>query len=60
MALIETIPVKEDYRRKIAQQLMREGMSAEPVIHWAQGLGRMGQAALGGYQMKPSPATTRR
>jgi hypothetical protein len=30
---------------------MREGMSAEPVLHWAQGLGRMGQAALGGYQM---------
>jgi hypothetical protein len=51
MALIETIPVKEDYRRKIAQQLMREGMSSEPVLHWAQGLGRMGQAALGGYQM---------
>jgi hypothetical protein len=51
MALIETIPVKEDYRRKLAQQLMREGMSADPVIHWAQGLGRMGQAALGGYQM---------
>jgi hypothetical protein len=51
MALIETIPVKEDYRRKIAQQLMREGMSSEPIIHWAQGLGRMGQAALGGYQM---------
>ena len=51
MALIETIPVKEDYRRKIAQQLMREGMSAEPIQHWAQGLGRMGQAALGGYQM---------
>jgi hypothetical protein len=51
MALIETIPVKEDYRRKIAQQLMREGMSSEPVLHWAQGLGRLGQAALGGYQM---------
>jgi hypothetical protein len=51
MALIETIPVKEDYRRKLAQQLLREGMSAEPVLHWAQGLGRMGQAALGGYQM---------
>jgi hypothetical protein len=51
MALIETIPVKEDYRRKLAQQLMREGMSAEPVLHWAQGLGRMGQAALGGYEM---------
>lgn len=51
MALIETIPVKEDYRRKMAQALMREGMSSEPVLHWAQGLGRMGQAALGGYQM---------
>lgn len=51
MALIETIPVKEDYRRKLAQQLMREGMSSEPVLHWAQGLGRVGQAALGGYQM---------
>jgi hypothetical protein len=51
MALIETIPVKEDYRRKLAQQLMREGMSADPVLHWAQGLGRMGQAALGGYEM---------
>jgi len=51
MALIETIPVKEDYRRKIAQQLMREGMSAEPVQHWAQGLARLGQGALGGYQM---------
>jgi len=51
MALIETIPVKEDYRRKIAQQLMREGMSSEPILHWAQGLGRLGQAALGGYQM---------
>ena len=51
MALIETIPVKEDYRRKIAQQLMREGMSAEPIQHWAQGLARLGQGALGGYQM---------
>jgi hypothetical protein len=51
MALIETIPVKEDYRRKLAQQLMREGMSSEPILHWAQGLGRMGQAALGGYEM---------
>jgi hypothetical protein len=47
MALIETIPVKEDYRRK----LMREGMSAEPIQHWAQGLARLGQGALGGYQM---------
>lgn len=51
MALIETIPVKEDYRRKLAQALMREGMSSEPIQHWAQGLARMGQSALGGYEM---------
>jgi hypothetical protein len=51
MALIETIPVREDYRRKLAQQLMREGMSAEPIQHWAQGLARLGQGALGGYEM---------
>jgi hypothetical protein len=51
MALIETIPVKEDYRRKLAQQLMREGMSGEPIQHWAQGLAKLGQGALGGYQM---------
>lgn len=51
MALIETIPVKEDYRRRIAAQLMREGTSSEPIQHWAQGLARLGQGALGGYQM---------
>ena len=51
MALIETIPVKEDYRRKLAQQLLREGSSATPVQHWAQGLARMAQGAMGGYEM---------
>lgn len=51
MALIETIPVKEDYRRKMAYKLLMEGTDASPVQHWAQGLGRMGQAALGGYEM---------
>jgi hypothetical protein len=51
MAIIDTTPVKEDYRRKIAQQLMREGASSEPILHWAQGLARLGQGALGGYQM---------
>jgi hypothetical protein len=51
MALIETIPVKEDYRRKMAYKLLMEGTDASPVQHWAQGLGRMGQAVLGGYEM---------
>lgn len=51
MALIETIPVKEDYRRKMAYRLLMEGTDSSPIQHWAQGLGRMGQAALGGYEM---------
>lgn len=51
MALIETIPAKEDYRRKMAYRLMMEGADASPVQHWAQGLARLGQGALGGYEM---------
>jgi hypothetical protein len=51
MALIETIPAKEDYRRKMAYKLMMEGTDASPVQHWAQGLARLGQGALGGYEM---------
>lgn len=52
MALIETIPVKEDYRRKMAYKLMAEAADANtPVQHWAQGLAKLGQGALGGYQM---------
>lgn len=51
MALIETIPAKEDYRRKMAYRLLMEGTDSSPIQHWAQGLGRMGQAALGGYEM---------
>jgi hypothetical protein len=51
MAIIETIPVKDDYRRKLAYKMLMEGTDASPVQHWAQGLGRMGQAALGGYEM---------
>jgi hypothetical protein len=52
MALIETIPVKEDYRRKMAYQLMKEASDAStPIVHWAQGLAKLGQGALGGYQM---------
>jgi hypothetical protein len=51
MALIETIPVKDDYRRKLAYKLMMEGVDASPVQHWAQGLARLGQSAIGGYEM---------
>jgi hypothetical protein len=52
MALIETTPVKEDYRRRMAYQLMKEASDANtPVLHWAQGLAKLGQGALGGYQM---------
>lgn len=51
MALIETIPVKEDYRRKMAYKLMMEGTDASPIQHWTQGLARLGQGALGGYEM---------
>ena len=51
MALIETIPAREDYRRKMAYKLMMEGADASPVQHWAQGLARLGQGALGGYEM---------
>jgi spore germination cell wall hydrolase CwlJ-like protein len=38
-------------RRKLAAALMQQSMDTSPVDHWAQGLARMGQAALGGYQM---------
>jgi hypothetical protein len=51
MALIPTTAVPEDYRRKLAYKLMMEGTDASPVQHWAQGLARMGQGALGGYEM---------
>lgn len=52
MALIETIPVKEDYRRRMALKLMQEGADANtPVIHWAQGLAKLGQGLIGGYLM---------
>lgn len=51
MSLIPTTPVPEDYRRKIAYALMKQGMSGAPVQHWAQGLARLGEGALGGYEM---------
>jgi len=51
MALIPTGAAPEDYRRKMAYKLMMEGTDASPVQHWAQGLARLGQGALGGYEM---------
>lgn len=53
MALIETIPVKEDYRRKMAYKLMMEASDANtPIQHWAQGLAKLGQGAIGGLMMR--------
>ncbi len=40
-----------DLQRKIAYALMQQGMSAEPVQHWAQGLARLAQGAMGGYEL---------
>ena len=40
-----------DYKRKIAYELMKQGMDAAPVQHWTQGLARMAQGALGGYEL---------
>lgn len=38
-----------DPRVRLSQQLVSEGTSTAPVQHWAQGLGRMGQALIGAY-----------
>lgn len=38
------------FRRRIAEALMMQGMSGEPVRHWAQGLARLAQAGVGGYE----------
>lgn len=37
-------------RQRMAQSLMQEGSSAEPVQHWLQGAARIAQAALGAYE----------
>lgn len=51
MALIPTTPAPVDYRRKIAMELMQQGMDGAPIKHWTQGLAKLGQGALGGYEM---------
>jgi hypothetical protein len=35
----------------MAYQLMKEASDTTPIQHWAQGLAKLGQGALGGYQM---------
>jgi hypothetical protein len=40
-----------DYKKKIAYALMMQGMSGEPVQHWAQGLARMAQGLVGGREV---------
>src|SRR4051794_17281324 len=54
MALIPTTQVNispDDYKRKIAYALMQQGMDTSPTQHWTQGLARLAQGALGGYEM---------
>lgn len=51
MSLIPTGAAPVDYRRKIAYELMQQGMDGAPIRHWTQGLAKLGQGALGGYEM---------
>lgn len=37
-------------RRKLADALLKSGMDFSPVQHWTQGLSRMAQALVGGYE----------
>lgn len=37
-------------RRKMAEALMMQGMSAEPIRAWTQGAARIAQALIGGYE----------
>src|SRR5262245_35164311 len=37
-------------RRRLAESLMLQGAPAEPVRHWTQGLARVVQALVGGYE----------
>jgi GH24 family phage-related lysozyme (muramidase) len=38
--------------RKLAEAMMREGTSSEPVQHWTQGLSRVGDALMGAWRDK--------
>lgn len=36
-------------RRKVAEQLLGDSMSQQPIHHWAQGLAQLARAGIGGY-----------
>lgn len=38
-------------RRRLAEALMMEGTSTAPIQHWTQGLNRIAQALVGGYEL---------
>lgn len=42
-------PQQTATRRKMAQSLLQQGTSTEPVQHWTQALARVAQGGLGGY-----------
>lgn len=41
-----------DRRRRIADAMMKAGMDYSPVQHWTQGLNRVAQAMIGGYEAR--------
>jgi hypothetical protein len=38
-------------KRRLAEALYAQGIENTPIQHWMQGVGRMAQAAMGGYHM---------
>ena len=38
-------------KRRLAEALYAQGTANEPIQHWAQGLAKLAQAGMGGYQM---------
>jgi len=38
-------------RRRLAEMLYKQGTGNEPIQHWMQGVARLAQAGIGGYQM---------
>lgn len=45
-------PELADYQRRLAETLIGQGTSAEPVQHWAQGAARLAQALVGSQYAK--------
>jgi flagellar protein FlgJ len=45
-------PESVSRRRRMAEGLMAQGMDTAPIGHWTQGLARMLQAGVGGYDAK--------